>query len=143
MLLRLIFLSYNSQIIVGVVTDPSDLNTFVAVDTVTFESGVWNPYSVGFDNYDGDFLGEMGRNVMFLSEFGVTNYAYLSEISVELIPKCRPIASFTVDSVSENSAVVSWKGYQDRYRMLVSDIALTDEEKPSYDYLVDSIVDSL
>ncbi len=133
--------SYNSQIIVGVVTDPSDLNTFVAVDTVTFESGVWNPYSVGFDNYDGDFLGEMGRNVMFLSEFGVTNYAYLSEISVELIPKCRPIASFTVDSVGENSAVVSWKGYQDRYRMLVSDIALTDEEKPSYDYLVDSIVD--
>ena len=132
--------TYNSQLIIGVVTDPSDLNTFVAVDTVTMSQSDWAPYSVGFENYDGDFLGEMGRNVMFLSEFGITNYAYITDISVELIPKCRPVSSFTVDSVGENTAVVSWKGYQNTYRLLVSDKVLEESEKASYYYLLDSMV---
>ncbi len=131
----------HSQIIVGVITDPSDLNTFVPVDTLNLSHSAWDPFSVGFEKYDGDYMGEMGTNIMFLSDFGVTNYAYISEISVELIPLCRPVSSFTVDSVGENSAVVSWKGYQDSYRLLVADKTLTEAQKPKYHYLVDSIVD--
>ena len=133
--------SYNSQIIVGVISDPSDLNTFVAVDTLNLSHTGYEPYSVGFESYEGDFLGNMGKNIMFLSEFGVTNYAYISEISVTPIPSCRPVSSFTVESVDENSAVISWKGYQDTYRLLVADKALADSIKPTYRYLVDSIVD--
>ena len=133
--------SYNSQIIVGIISDPSDLNTFVPVDTINLSHTGYEPYSVGFENYAGDYMGEMGTNIIFLSEFGVTNYAYISEISVTLIPSCRPVSSFTVDSVGENSAVVSWKGYQSTYRLLVADKALTDDEKADYSYLVDSIVD--
>ena len=131
---------YNSQLIVGVVSDPSDLNTFVALDTVTMTQSEWAPYSVGFENYEGDFLGEMGKNIMFLSEFGMTNYAYISDISVEIIPRCRPISSFTVDSVGENAAVISWRGYQSTYRLLVSDKVLEESEKASYYYLLDSTV---
>lgn len=134
------YASGNNQIIIGVITDPSDLNTFVAVDTVTFNGSEWNPYSVGFENYDGDFLGDMGKNIMFLSEFGVSNYAYISEVSIEYIPKCRPISSFTVDSEEETSAYVSWKGYQDSYRLLVAERVLEDSIKPYYDYLIDSVV---
>ena len=133
--------SYNSQVIVGIISDPSDLNTFVAVDTLNLSHSGYEPYSVGFENYEGDFLGNMGKNIMFLSEFGVTNYAYISEISVSLIPTCRPVSSFTVDSVGENSAVISWKGYQDSYRLLVSDKVLEDSIKPTYTYMIDSIVD--
>ena len=133
--------SANNQVIVGVVTDPSDLNTFVAIDTLNLSKNNWDPYTVGFERYDGDYMGDYGTNIMFLSEFGATNYAYISEISVELIPHCRPISSFSVDSVGENAAVVSWKGYQDTYRMLLSDKALTDAQKPNYQYLLDTIVD--
>ena len=133
--------SYNSQVIVGVVTDPSDLNTFVAVDTVTLNKTTWEPFSVGFEDYEGDYLGELGRYVMFLSEFGVTNYAYISEVKVELIPQCRPVSAFTVDSVGENAAIVSFNGYQDSYRLLVADKVLTDKEKKNYTYLIDTIVD--
>ena len=133
--------SNNSQVIIGIVSDPSDLNTFVAVDTINLSHTGYEPYSVGFENYDGDYMGRMGTNIMFLSEFGVTNYAYISEISVSLIPSCRPVSSFTVDSVGESSAVISWKGYQDSYRLLVADRVLDDDEKATYDYLVDSIVD--
>ena len=133
--------SYNNQIIIGVVADPSDLNTFVAIDTVNLSRNAWDPYSVGFETYQGDYMGNMGTNIMFLSDFGTTNYAYISEISVELIPRCRPISSFTVESVGEDEAVVSWKGYQNLYRMMVADKALKDSEKPTYRYLIDTIVD--
>lgn len=133
--------SYNSQIIVGVVTDPSDLNTFVAIDTLNLSKSAWDPFSVGFENYEGDYMGDLGTNIMFLSDFGVTNYAYISEISVELIPRCRPVGSFTVDSVGEAAAIVSWKGYQDTYRMMVAPRALKETEKPTYRYLLDTIVD--
>lgn len=132
--------SYNSQIIVGVITDPSDLNTFVAIDTLNLSHSAWDPYSVGFENYEGDYMGDLGRNIMFLSDFGKTNYAHISEISVELIPRCRPIQAFTVDSVGEDRAVISWKGYQDTYRMLLADKLLTEEQKPKYNYLLDTIV---
>ena len=133
--------SANNQVIVGVITDPSDMSTFVPVDTLNLSKSAWDPYSVGFEHYEGDYMGEFGRNIMFLSDFGTTNYAYISEISVELIPHCRSIQSFTVDSVGEKEAVVSWKGYQDTYRVMVADKWLTDEQKPKYHYLIDSVVD--
>lgn len=133
--------SYNSQIIVGIITDPTDLSTFVALDTLNLSKNTWDPFSVGFENYEGDYMGDFGTNIMFLSDFGATNYAYISEISVDLIPLCRPISSFTVDTVGENMAIVSWKGYQDSYRMLLSNRELTDEEKPKFHYLLDTVVD--
>jgi hypothetical protein len=132
--------SYNGQLIIGIVSDPSDLNTFVTVDTVTMNNTTWEPFSVGMENYEGDFLGNLGRNIMFLSEFGVTNGVYIADIKVEPIPTCRPIASFKVDSVGEDAAVVTWKGYQDTFRLLVADRALEDNEKATYNWLVDSIV---
>ena len=133
--------SYNNQVIVGVITDPSDLNTFVPVDTLNLSRTAWDPYSVGFEKYEGDYMGNLGTNIMFLTDFGMTNYAYISEISIELIPHCRPVSSFTVDSVGEAAAIISWKGYQDTYRLLVSDKELSEELKPKYHYLLDTIVD--
>ena len=133
--------SNNNQVIVGVISDPSDLNTFVALDTLNLSKSTWDPYSVGFENYMGDYMGDLGRNIMFLSDFGSTNYAYISEVSVELIPKCRPISSFTVDSVGEDAAIISWKGYQDSYRLLLANKALEESEKKTYRYLLDTIVD--
>ena len=75
------YYSYNSQVIVGVISDPSDLSTFVALDTVNMTQSVWEPFEVAFDEYDGDYLGRMGRSIMFLSDFGITNYAYRMRLS--------------------------------------------------------------
>lgn len=131
----------NAQIIVGIITDPTDLSSFVALDTLNLSKTAWDPFSVGFENYMGDYMGDMGSHIMFLSEFGTTNQVYISEVSVDQIPLCRPISSFTVDSVGENAAVISWKGYQDSYRMLLANRELSDYEKPRYHYLLDTIVD--
>jgi hypothetical protein len=58
----------NSQVIVGIVTDPSDLNTFVAIDTLTLNKQAYEPFTVSFENYQGDYLGnvETNRIVNFL-----------------------------------------------------------------------------
>ena len=130
-----------NRLIVGVATNPNRMSTFMAVDTVNLDPSSWNPYSVGFESYEGDYMGDMGKNIVFLSDFGSSNIAFISEVSVELIPVCRSVSSFSVDSVGEAKAIVSWKGYQDSYRMLVSDKALRDSEKPGYHYLIDTVVD--
>ena len=132
--------SYNNQLIVGVITDPTDLMTFEAMDTLNLSKTAWDPYSVGFEKYLGDYMGDYGKNIMFLTDFGATNLAYISEVRVELIPRCRPIGSFSVDSVGENEAVISFKGYQDNYRLLLANKALQESEKSQYMYLLDTMV---
>ena len=130
-----------SKLIVGVISDPTDLMTFEAMDTLNLSKTTWDPYSVGFEQYLGDYMGDWGKNIMFLSDFGATNYAYISEVTVELIPRCRPIGTFSVDSVSEDAAVISFKGYQDTFRLLLANRALKESEKATYMYLLDTIVD--
>lgn len=134
--------SYNNQVIVGIVTDPSDLNTFTVVDTLTLNKQEYEPFTISFENYQGDYLGNKGRNIMFLCEFGVSTYAYIADISVEKIPSCRPAVEFTVDSIAGDAAVISWKGNSDAYRVLVSDMILSDSLKQVYDYLQDTIVNT-
>lgn len=134
--------SYNNQVIVGIVTDPSDLNTFTVVDTLTLNKQEYEPFTISFENYQGDYLGNKGRNIMFLCEFGVSTYAYIANISVEKIPSCRPAVEFTVDSIAGDAAVISWKGNADAYRVLVSDMILSDSLKQVYDYLQDTIVNT-
>lgn len=138
--------AYRDELIVGVVTDPADLNTFVVVDTVKLSHTAYEPFTVSIEEYQGDYLGNKGRYIMFLTETGATpgtlayGYAYLSEISVEKIPTCRPVTEFTVDSIAEDAAMISWKQYSDSYRMMLSDKEVADKDKPTYEWLVDSIV---
>lgn len=138
--------AYRDELIVGIVTDPSDLNTFVVVDTVKLSHTAYEPFTVSIEDYQGDYMGRKGRYIMFMTETGATpgtlayGYAYLSEISVEKIPTCRPVKAFAVDSVTENSAIISWTGYTDSYRMLVSDTEVEDADKATYEWLMDSVV---
>ncbi len=131
-----------SQIIVGIASDPADLNTFLAVDTLVLSTTEWAPYNVSFEEYEGDYLGRMGKSIMFLSDFGASNTVFLSEISVELTPSCRPLSSFKVESVGEDSAVIRWKGYQDRYRVLLATEPVEEADKADYEWLLDSLVTS-
>jgi hypothetical protein len=138
--------AYRDELIVGIVTDPSDLNTFVVVDTVKLSHKAYEPFTVSIEDYQGDYMGRKGRYIMFMTETGASvgtlayGYAYLSEISVEKIPTCRPVTEFTVDSIAEDAAVVSWKQYSDSYRVMMSDKEVADKDKATYEWLVDSIV---
>ncbi|MCR5050115.1 MAG: hypothetical protein K6A36_03430 [Paludibacteraceae bacterium] len=130
----------NNRIIVGVTTDPADMSTFTAVDTISLDQSEWRTYHVLLDSYQGDFLGVHGKYITFYSNFGISNIAYISEVSVHRIPTCIEPSSFSVDNVGENTATVSWTGNQKSYRLLVADRELLEAEKPTYHYVVDSLV---
>jgi len=137
--------TYHDNLIVGVVTDPSDLNTFVVVDTLKLSHTAYEPFTVSLEDYQGDYMGNKGRYIMFMTETGVSGaaaygYAYMSEISVTKIPTCRPVTEFKVDSVSEDAAVISWKQYSDSYRMMMSDEEVADADKANYTWLKDTVV---
>lgn len=139
--------AYLDELIVGVITDPSDLNTFVVVDTVKLSHSAYEPFTVSFEDYQGDYLGHQGRYIMFMTETGATpgtlayGYAYVSEISVEKIPTCRPVTEFIIDSIAEDLAIISWKQYSSSYRMMMADKEVKDSEKDTYDeWLIDKDV---
>lgn len=135
--------TYGTDLIVGIVTDPSDLNTFVVIDTLTLSHNAYEPFSVSLENYEGDYLGNKGKYIMFLSLCTNVTYndTYVASISVTAIPSCRPVKEFTVDSIAEDAAVISWKGYTEKYRLLVANEAVADADKPAYKkWVVDSIL---
>lgn len=135
--------SYNNQVIVGVITDPSDLNTFTVVDTLTLNKQMWEAFTISFEDYMGDYMGNQGKHIMFLAEFGVSNYAYISEISVEKIPACPSITKIEVDSIGEDLAILSFEAKRaTQARLMVSPIELPDSMKADYEYLLDTIVTS-
>ena len=133
--------NYNYNFIIGVVTDPSDLNTFVAVDTIVL-SATYEPFTISLEDYQGDYLGNKGKYIMFLADSGdkVYCYAYLSEVSVTKIPTCRNVTAFTVDSVAGDAAMISWKQYSDSYRMMVAKEEVADSVKTTYKWLIDTVV---
>ncbi len=135
--------SYGDQLIVGVVTDPSDLNTFVVIDTVTLSHTAYAPYSISLEDYQGDYQQNMGRYIMFTNECSgsvIYNYSFIASISVTPIPTCRPVTEFKVDSVSDRAGMISWKQYSNSYRMMLADKIVADTAKANYQWLVDSIV---
>ena len=134
--------TYHDDLIVGVVTDPSDLNTFVVVDTVKLSHTAYEAFSISFEDYQGDYLGNKGRYIMFLGECGTPTYfyAYIASISVNKIPSCRPVTEFSVDSIAEDAAMLSWKQYSDSYRVMVAGEAVADTAKAHYTWLKDTVV---
>ncbi len=79
---------YAHSIIVGVVTNPSNLATFEAIDTLNFGLE-WRPYEVTFEKYDGDYLGNYGKYIIFVSEFSKSNIVYIDDISYGFVPECH------------------------------------------------------
>ena len=96
-----------SDLVVGVMTDPTDINTFTPVDTVTINSIAYptSPFDVQFNTYtgSGSFIGLMN------AVSGYYNYGAMvvDDITLEEIPLCsRPKNLAAVADL--NSASLSW-----------------------------------
>ena len=107
--LELNFMSYcydysiNSRIIVGVMTDPNDLNTLSTVNTITpTEANAWEAHRVLFTDYIGE-----GQYIAIGSRFTSSTY-FIDQLSVNHIQTCVVPSRISVDSILTTSAVVSW-----------------------------------
>lgn len=135
--------SYAHSIVVGVLTSPADLGTFVPVDTISFSSEE-RPYEVYFNNYKYDMNGERGKFIMFYSEFDRPNEVFIDDISLGEASGCP--TGFYFDEITATSFKLRFTTnnapYQVKYStLMVTDLAILDtDELPSFIVEGDSLL---
>ena len=94
------------RLVVGVISDPEDIGTFVPVDTVSpsiSSATAWTEQYVYLNNYHGN-----GHHIAFLNAYSnASSYAYVDNLEVKLIPSCLTPREFSA-LTNSNSVVLSW-----------------------------------
>ena len=94
------------RLIVGVISNPTDISTFVPVDTVLPTSPVstWIEREVNFNSYTGD-----GQYIAFYNgNPSAYAYAYIDNLVIDVIPTCPKPTQVHVTAITDNSATISW-----------------------------------
>lgn len=127
------------QITVGVISNPADLSTFTAIQTLSLNQvSATNAstdygfkeaarYTVRFDGYDGDYNGDYGKQIMFLSESGdKKNYVYIRNIKVDTIGTCMEPVSVVATEINTYDATIQWEKLGGDYRVQLLSADATD-----------------
>ena len=120
--------SADGYFVLGVMTDPTDMSTFTAVQTITptNTSGVYQPYTAYLGNYQGE-----GHYIAI--KMPVTAYCLLGidNLSVDYAPLCSPISNLTVSDIFGSNATLTWSpttvGEVSEYNIYVYDNATETE----------------
>ena len=94
-------------LIIGVITDPTDVSTFTAIDTVDNATNTdWETFEISLENYNG----AEGQIAMLLPKTtSGSALRYIDNVIVnELYVNCETIGGITVNDITSTSAVVSW-----------------------------------
>ena len=97
--------TYTFEIVVGVMTNPSDMSTFVPVQTIHTSSTTYDSYEISFAQYTGtgNFIA-----IKVPRPASGYNYGYVDNILVDVAPSCSPVHNLTVSQVAATSALLSW-----------------------------------
>ena len=117
---------YARSVIVGVVTNPYNFETFMPVDTIEDIHMYPYPYEVYLDSYRFDLNGDTGKFVAFYSNFGIRNNIYLDDIEFERISEC-PRFDGTVVAKTPTSVTFRFNSYSDSYEVKAATSLSTDE----------------
>ncbi|MBR4786536.1 MAG: fibronectin type III domain-containing protein [Bacteroidales bacterium] len=97
--------SYTFQLVVGVMTNPSDISTFVPVQTVQTQSTTYGHYGVLLDQYTGT-----GNFIAIKAPRPTSgyNYGYVDNIVLDIAPSCSSPTNFQASNLTPTSADLSW-----------------------------------
>ena len=97
--------SYPFHLDVGIMTDPSDRNTFVTIQTITTSLTAYENFEIPFNQYTGT-----GKYIALRASQPTSgyNYGYVDNIRVELIPACPKPTNVTSTAVTTNSVTLAW-----------------------------------
>ena len=104
--------TYRSLIQVGVMTDPTDVTTFQAVETINMTplaNSTIQMYEVNLAGYQGQ-----GRYVAFLcppidtNASYIYNYIYIDDVVLDVSPSCMNITSLAAADVQSNTVTLTW-----------------------------------
>ncbi len=105
---------------IGTMTNPYDLSTFVVDDSLVLTSS-YREYVVKF-NSTGSFP------AILLTKSSATQYAYVDNITIEVLPSCPKPMHVNVDTITETSATISWTsvGEEDQWEVKCVSMDSTD-----------------
>ena len=95
-----------SRLEVGVMTNPTDANTFFPIDTIVASAAsTWEGFEVSFSQYTGE-----GHYIAFRVAYNssATGYGYLDNVVIDLIPSCPRPLHVTSTNATTNSVELSW-----------------------------------
>ena len=96
--------SYVPVFYVGVMTDPNDVSTFVAVDTIIINGTTWQQAEVPLIDYTGN-----GHYAAVKAERPSSSWtAYVDDFMLDYIPTCIPPRSVFATDVSTTSFTLDW-----------------------------------
>ena len=88
---------------VGVMTDPTDFNTFTEVASLSpSTTNTWEMLEVPLNSYEGT-----GQYIT-LAAYGAYSYMYIDDIEVTVIPNCPRPRNITFSGITTTNATVSW-----------------------------------
>ena len=106
---------YTSLVVVGVMTNPANINTFTAVDTIDLKTAAASSIheiSVDFSGYTGTG-GHIALYAPVPPLYGTATYSYnyfhVDDIYVGYIPACPRADNLTAEDATQNSVVLSWR----------------------------------
>ena len=113
----------NFAIIVGVMTNPADKQTFVPVDTVEV-ANICDYYEcfVSLENYEG-----AGKFIAFMSDFEGSNLFFIDDLDIH-IEKNIEVPNFTVQVKKAASLELNFQNNYSQYEVVVSDKQLPEAQ---------------
>ncbi len=115
--------STNGYFVVGVMTDPTDMSTFTALQTVTPSAvSSYELCTAYFSNYQ-----DTGRYIAI--KLAATSYCTLNidNLTIDYAPQCSPISNLQVDYIYGTNATLTWSptivGTPDQYHLIVTDLS--------------------
>lgn len=98
---------YPFNLVVGVMSDPLDANTFTPIDTFTMTSTNYETRHVYFNTYTGN-----GNRIAFMAPKSLNpsyNTGHVDNIEVRAMPTCMPVRRLTVSHITSTTADLSWQ----------------------------------
>ncbi len=92
----------NKDLSIGVMTDPSNISTFVEVATVTVKDANFQEYTAFLENYTGE-----GRHIAVRFNSSTTGYIFVDDITVDVAPTCRIPNDLNAET-TDLSATLTW-----------------------------------
>jgi chitodextrinase len=97
--------TYTFQLVVGVMTSPTDKTSFVPIDTIVTTSNTYANYTIPFDQYTGT-----GSYIALMAPKPASSFnsGYVDNVVLEVIPSCPRPLDFTATSTVTDEVVLSW-----------------------------------
>ena len=103
-----------NPVVIGIMTDPTDASTFVAISDAIASTSTYTEHLVRFNTYEGT-----GRYIAIKNTHSSNDYTFIDDIDVRLLPACMEPSDPTVDntSITAHTATLNWTGTSANYNI--------------------------